>query len=338
MDAFFAAIEVIDNKRLKGKPVVVGGVSERGVVATCSYEARKYGIRSAMPGYMARALCPYAIFVEPRHHRYKEISQKVFDILYTITPDVEVVSIDEAYLDITELNKSALAVAKEIKYKIRKDLGLTISVGISYNKFLAKLGSDWNKPDGLMIISREMTPRILFDLPINKVHGLGKKSVRKLNNIGIYNIEELYKLEKEFLNQYFGKFGVDIYERIRGEDERKVITSRERKSVGRETTLSIDTMDKRKLEPYLLNFSQEISRYLCEKNLGCKTVTLKIKTCDFESHTKSKTLEYVISKQNDIYEEGIKLLNNINFEKELRLIGLSVSYLKLNKMEQLKLF
>lgn len=338
MDAFFASVEVMDNKILKGKPVIVGGVSQRGVVATCSYEARKYGVRSAMPGYMAKALCPMGIFLNPRFYRYKEISNRVFDILHSITSKVEAVSIDEAYLDITETNRTPLEVAKEIKYRVKGELGLTISVGISYNKFLAKLGSDWNKPDGLMIIKKDMVPKILFPLPINKVHGLGKKSVTRLNNIGIYNVEQLYKLEKEFLNEYFGKFGAEIYDRIRGEDKREVVTTRDRKSVGRETTLRIDTNDKEMLKEYLKEFSKNISTYLNDRNLGGKTITLKIKTSDFESHTKSKSFEYYLSNEEEIFGEGFKLLNSLELNKELRLIGLSISNLKTKEMEQLKFF
>ncbi|GAB6149288.1 hypothetical protein JCM1406_04580 [Clostridium novyi] len=243
MDAFFASVEAMDNPSLKGKPVVVGGISERGVVSTCSYEARKYGIRSAMPVYKAKYLCPSAIFLPIRHYRYREVSRKVFKILSTVTDKIEQVSIDEAYLDITNINMNPKDVAVNIKNMIKENMRLTISVGISYNKFLAKLASDWNKPDGLKIITKDMIPEILMPLSINKVHGIGTKSAEKLNNIGIFTVKQLYGLPKKLFYEYFGKFGIDIYNRIRGIDNREVVTVREQKSIGKETTLKRDTKD-----------------------------------------------------------------------------------------------
>ena len=338
MDAFFAAVEVLDNPILKGKPVIVGGTSERGVVATCSYEARRYGVRSAMPTYIAKAKCPHGIFIHPRHDRYKEVSNEIFDILYSVTSKIEPVSIDEAYLDITDLILNPKNVANVIKTRIRKKLGLTISVGISYNKFLAKLASDWNKPDGMMIITKSMVPKILLPLPLSKIHGLGEKSVKKLNNIGIFTVEQLYSLPQGFFFSYFGKFGIEIYDRIRGEDDRQVITYRERKSVGRETTLKKNTIDKEELKQYIKEFSVEIQEYLGARNLSGKTITLKVKSASFENHSKSKTLNKYINLKEDIYVEGCKLLEGFELVEELRLIGLSISSLKGNEVEQLALF
>jgi len=338
MDAFFAAVEVWDNPNLKGKPVIVGGTSDRGVVATCSYEARKFGVRSAMPTYIAKARCPHGIFIHPRHDRYKEVSNKIFDILYSVTNKIEPVSIDEAYLDITDLNLEAKNVANIIKTRVRNKLGLTISVGISYNKFLAKLASDWNKPDGLMMITKSMVPKILLPLSLNKIHGLGEKSVKKLNNIGIFTVEQLYSLPQEFFFSYFGKFGREIYERIRGEDEREVITFRERKSVGRETTLKQNTKDKEQLKEYVKEFATEIEEYLSARSFSGKTITLKVKSASFENHSKSKTLNKYINLKEHIYEEGCKLLDSLELKEELRLIGLSISSLKTNEVEQLTLF
>ena len=338
MDAFFASVEVLDNKSLKGRPVIVGGTSERGVVATCSYEARKYGVRSAMPIFMAKARCPQGIYLPVRHSRYREISKEIFNIFYEITPYVEPLSIDEAFLDISHMDMNPVYIGNLLKERVKKEIGLTLSVGISYNKFLAKLGSDWNKPNGLKVITKEMIPNILLPLPINKVHGLGNKSVKKLNNIGVFTIEDLYNLSEEFFMDYFGKWGKEVYERIRGIDNREVKVIRERKSIGRETTLREDTKDKDKLKEYLRRFSYDISETMKGKNMRGKTITIKIKTSTFISHTKSKTLNNYISSENEIYKEALDVLNTIDFVETIRLIGVSVSSLKENKVEQISFF
>lgn len=338
MDAFFAAVEMLDNPKLKGKPVIVGGTSERGVVATCSYEARKYGVHSAMPVFMARAKCPNGIFLPTRFWRYREISNKIFSIFYEITSLVEPLSIDEAYLDITEYGKDPVNMGNYLKSRVRRETGLTISVGISYNKFLAKLASDWNKPNGLKIIKEDMVPKILFPLKIEKVYGLGSKSVKRLNDIGIFTVEQLYNLPQELLTDYFGKFGIEIYNRIRGIDNREVTVYRERKSIGRETTLREDTKDKNLLKEYLREFAEDIGSTLESKNMKGKTVTLKIKTSSFVNHTKSKTLPDFIWKVEDVYREGCIILEEIDLVEDIRLIGLSVSSLKEGKAEQLSLF
>ena len=338
MDAFFASVEVIDNPTLKGKPVVVGGVTERGVVATCSYEARKFGVKSAMPVYMAKVKCPNAIFLPVRYERYKEISNKIFSILYEITPYVEPMSIDEAYLDVTHLKKNPIEISKYIKQVVKKETGLTISAGVSYNKFLAKLGSDWNKPDGLKVIERHMVPEILFSLPVNKVYGLGKKSAKKLNDIGIFTVKELHNLPESLLVDFFGKFGVEIYQRVRGIDNRAVNILTERKSIGRETTLTIDTDIKEELKPYIKNFVSSVSSTMRVKNLSGKCITIKIKTCSFASHTKSKTLLHYISSEEDIYNEAYLILQELDLTEKIRLIGLSISSLKENNIEQMSMF
>ncbi|MDM8311615.1 DNA polymerase-4 [Clostridium cadaveris] len=338
MDAFFASVEVMDNPRLKGQPIIVGGTSQRGVVATCSYEARKYGVRSAMPVFKARELCPNGIFLPTRHYRYSEVSKYIFSIYNEVTPYVEPLSIDEAYLDISHLKENPIDIAKYIKGKIYRTTSLTLSVGISYNKFLAKLASDWNKPNGLKIITKYMVPEILFPLPVSKVYGLGKKSVSKLNNIGIFTVEELYNLSYDMFIELFGKSGVDIYYRIRGIDDRLVETIRERKSVGRETTLKNDTSDKEELKKYILCFSEEIERTLNIKNLSGKTITLKIKTSSFENHTRSKTLYKYICDKEDIYKEAEEILEGLNFQENIRLIGLSISSLEEKTLEQMSFF
>lgn len=338
MDAFFAAVEIVDNKSLRGKPVIIGGNSNRGVVATCSYEARAYGVRSAMPTYMAKAMCPNGIFLPARFERYKEISNKIFNIFYEITPYVEPLSIDEAYLDITHITKDPVDIASFIKSRIRKETGLTISVGLSYNKFLAKLASDWNKPNGLKIIGKDEVPRILFPLSIDKVYGLGQRSVKRLNNIGIFTVEELHKLPQDLLIEYFGKFGVSIYERIRGIDNREVQVLRERKSIGRETTLSNDTDDKNQLKLYIEAFAKDIASTMQSKNIRGKNITIKIKTASFVNHTKSKTLAHYIFSADDIYKESCSILEELELEEKIRLIGLSISSFKEDRTEQLSFF
>lgn len=339
MDAFFASVEQLDNKALRGKPVIVGGVSERGVVSTCSYEARKYGVHSAMPVFIARKLCPHGIFVRTRFYRYKEISNKVFNILRDVTSIIEPLSIDEAYLDITDSKfKSGLEAAKYIKDRVLKEVGLTISVGISYNKFLAKLASDWNKPNGIMIIDKEMMPDLLMPFPISKIYGLGKKSVEKLNNMGIFIVKDLYEMPKEFYIEYLGKYGLEIYDRIRGIDNREVVSIRDRKSFGKETTLKADTNDKEELLSYLKEFSKEISNYLINKNIYGKTITVKYKTESFVNHTRSKTLNYYTNDFNEIYSTCKEIIENENIKENIRLIGVTISSFKENTIEQLSLF
>ncbi|MBZ0312943.1 DNA polymerase IV [Clostridium butyricum] len=339
MDAFFASVEQLDNPELKGKPVIVGGISERGVVSTCSYEARKYGVHSAMPIFMAKEKCPNGIFVSGRYGRYTKISQEIFKILSDVTPIIEQVSIDEGYLDLSQSRfENGIDAARYIKNKVFKEIGLTISVGISYNKFLAKLASDWNKPNGIKEISRSMIPDILLPLPLSKIHGLGKISVGKLNNMGIFYIKDLYNMDKNFYIEYLGKNGLDIYDRIRGIDNRKIETIRERKSVGKERTLKFDTDNKEELLQYLKEFSFEIEEMLCAKNVVGKTVTLKFKTKDFENHTRSRTLNNYIFHHEDIFNVSKELLESEELKSNLRLIGVSISSFKEKEIEQMTLF
>lgn len=335
MDAFFASVEQMDNKKLKGKPVIVGGIGERGVVATASYEARKYGIHSAMPVFIAKKKCPFGIYVPGRHDRYREVSNDIFKILYKVTPIVEPVSIDEAYLDISHIKEEPIKIAKYIKSEVKEKIGLTLSVGISYNKFLAKLASDWNKPDGIKIITENMIPKILEPLPINKIHGIGKKSMEKLHNIGIYTVKDMHKLSKEFCIEYFGKFGIEIYERIRGIDYREVRISRKRKSTGKETTLKKDIISKEEMKKYLLDFSNKISNNLYRRDIGAKTVTVKIKTSDFQTYTRSKTINNYVIDKNEIYSISCDILDKMDLKDSIRLIGLTVSNLGKNKIKQL---
>lgn len=337
MDAFFASVEQRDNYKLKGKPVIVGGTTERGVVSTCSYEARRYGVHSAMPLFIARQKCPQGIFVPVRYSRYKEVSEKIFKILREITPFIEPLSIDEAYLDVSHLNQDAKEIAISIKKRVYNELGLTLSIGVSYNKFLAKVASDWNKPNGIKVIEKSMMPHILFPLNIRSVYGLGKTSVNKLNNIGVFTIGDLYNIDKEYLEKYLGRHSLDIYYRIRGVDDREVEISSERKSFGREITLKNNTKDLEEIKKYLYDFSKEIDIMLKKSSNKIKTITIKLKSENFENRTKSKTIGYYVDDYNSIYVIASELLQDTLINEPLRLIGLSVSSIEeKNKIEQIK--
>ncbi len=338
MDAFFASVEQRDNSSLKGKPVIVGGTSDRGVVCAASYEARKYGVHSAMATYIAKQKCPHGIFVRTRHNRYKEVSNEIFNILYGFTYMVEPLSIDEAYIDVTSLNKEPLDIAYDIKKQVRRETGLTISIGISYNKFLAKLASDWNKPNGIKVITKDMIPDMLKPLSIKKVYGIGRKSADKLNRIGIFTVEDLLNLPKDYMVNFFGKYGIEIYDRIRGVDNRVIKPTRDVKSIGRETTFKEDTGNKEYLKEILLSFADNISNALNKRELSCKTVTVKFKTASFETHTKSKTLFMNISSSKDIYIVGSNILDEVVLEENIRLIGLTVSNFSDNNIEQISFF
>ncbi|MFA5523048.1 MAG: DNA polymerase IV [Tissierellales bacterium] len=338
MDAFYASVEEHDNPKLKGHPVIVGGISNHGIVTTANYIARKFGIHSAMPIFMAKQRCPKGYFLPVRMERYKEVSRKIFEILQEFTYLVEPLSIDEAFLDVTDVNRNPIKISEEIKHRVMRDTGLTLSVGISYNKFLAKLASDWDKPNGLKVITEDMMPNILLPLPVKSVYGIGAKSTKRLNNIGIYTVEDLMRLSEVFLTEFFGKNGSEIYNRIRGIDPRKVITTYERKSLGTETTFSDYTKDKEVLKRFLHDFSLELELSLENRNLQARTITLKIKDINFKTRTKSKTLNNYICSFEDILEVAVYLLDEIVIEYDIRLIGLTVSNLETLKLEQLSLF
>lgn len=338
MDAFFASVEQMDNPRLKGKAVIVGGDGPRGVVSTCSYEAREYGVHSAMPIFIAKQLCPKGIYLPVRHKRYSEVSRIVFDILHSITYLVEPVSIDEAYMDISSLKEDPLNIVYIIKKRVKDRFGFTLSAGISYNKFLAKTASEWNKPNGLKIITEDMVPEILKPLPISKVHGIGEKSIERLNEIGIYSIGQLLNLTEDQMVYYFGKYGIEIYNRIRGNDNRPVCIERETKSIGRETTFDNDTTDKSFLKIVLSEFADELANALVKESIFAKTVTVKIKTGDFKNHTRSKTLKEYVNSFDEILETAYNILDNYKLEMSIRLIGLSLSNFSNARYEQLSFF
>lgn len=332
MDAFFASIEQKDTPAFRGKPVIVGGKPQsRGVVAACSYEARRFGIHSAMPCYKALKLCPHAIFTRPRMDRYREISIHVMEIFRRYTSLVEPLSVDEAFLDVTINNQnhpSATILAEKIRGQIYQELQLTASAGISFNKFLAKVASDINKPDGLTTIPPEKALDFLSTLPIRKFFGVGKVTEEKMLRLGIRTGHELRQLKEQDLTFHFGKTGTFLYNIVRGIDDRPVEPVRERKSIGSETTLSSDTDDLSEIDAILKHLAQQIEYSMKKKQTGGYTLTLKIRYQDFTTITRSHTTRTPICSSKNIVSLLPRLLAATNAgTQKIRLLGLSVSKL-----------
>lgn len=329
MDAFYASVEQLDNPSLKGKPVAVGGSSERGVVAAASYEARKFGVCSALSSKVAKRKCPDLIFVKPRFSRYKEISSQIRNIFFEYTDLVEPLSLDEAYLDVTYVKKgkpSATLIAKEIKQRILSEIKLTASAGVSYNKFLAKVASDVNKPNGLFVVTPAQAQDFIDNLEVRKFFGIGKVTAEKLNQMGIWLGRDLKKLERLELVHLFGKAGNYYYDICRGEDHRPVQPSRERKSVGAEQTFSTDLFYENDLEREMLEIADILWERITRSLVKAKTLTLKYKYADFEQHTRSFTIStYFSSKEQLITESRNLLKSGGGFSKGIRLLGLTVS-------------
>jgi DNA polymerase-4 len=330
MDAFYASIEQRDNPSLKGKPVIVGGDPDRrGVVSTCSYEARKYGIRSAMPSKTAIRLCPHAVFLHPRFDVYKKVSKQFISICHDYTDIVEPLSLDEAFLDVTENKKnvtSATVIAMEIKKRIFNETGLTASAGVSYNKFLAKTASEINKPDGIAVIHPDRAETFLESMPIGKFFGIGKVSEKRMIALGINNGFDLKKTPLEKLTKHFGKAGKFYYDIVRGIDDRPVMPAREKKSYGREITLDEDILDMDLIRSILTDIALELESALKRKNIKGRTVTLKVKYFDFQLATRSTTLEVPVDNAQAILEEIFPLLEHTEAgRKKIRLLGISIS-------------
>lgn len=332
MDAFFAAVEVRENPQLRGKPVIVGSPpNSRGVVSTCSYEARKYGIHSAMPTTKAYRLCPHAIFVKPHFELYVRISRQIHEIFYDYTDLVEPLSIDEAFLDVTSNkndNPSATLIAKEIKARIKQKTDLTASAGVSYNKFLAKIASDLDKPDGLVVITPQKAKSVLQKLPIGKFYGIGKVSERRMRRLGIQTGADLLKWSRKDLVRHFGKVGNFYYDCVRGIDDRAVHPTRIRKSLGMERTFSQDLDDREKLHSFLDACASKICEKLKEKKIKGKTLTLKLRYEDFSMVNKSSTLEFYFDDADTIASLGKELFDQLySKNKKVRLLGISISNL-----------
>ena len=332
-DAFYASCEEIRNPKLKKKPMAVGGLTNKSIITTANYEARKFGIHSAMPVFMARDLCPNLILVKVEHPYYKDKSIEVFSLVRQYDRVFEQVSIDEAYIEVDLENP--LDFAKNLQEEILTKTQIPISIGISYNKFLAKLASDWNKPYGIMYIGKDDVGDILPNLPVGKVHGIGRRATEKLNRIGIYKVADLLKLDKIFLEELFGKGGDYIYGVIRGIDERPVNPTRDRKSIGKERTFSKNTNELEILKKYLRKISDLIEIEMIKKDMQAKTVSIKLKDENFRNQTKSLTLQEPIYLADDIYDEAVNLLNEVFKGEYIRLIGISLSSLSARDINQL---
>lgn len=327
MDAFFAAVEQSDNAELRGRPVIVGG-GIRGVVSAASYEARRYGVHSAMPVFQAAKLCPQAVFLPVRMKRYKEVSCVVMEILHRISPLVEQLSIDEAFVDITgteRLHGPSLALARKVKASIRDATSLTCSIGIAPNKFLAKIASDFNKPDGLTILEQEKVREFLDRLPVGKIPGVGKKTGEELRKLGVTLASDILKFPARFWEGKFGKWGAVLYSRALGIDDSAVEPYGDPKSISSEQTFSRDTDNIVELEKTLLSQAEEVGRELRKLGFKARTVTLKIKLSDFKSITRSRTLADPFNTTDVLFDTGHKLLADLKLTKKVRLIGIGVS-------------
>ncbi|WP_298364841.1 DNA polymerase IV [uncultured Lutibacter sp.] len=339
MDAFYASVEQLDNPELRGKPIAVGGGSDRGVVAAASYEARKFGVRSAMSGVLARKKCPHLIFVKPRFDRYKEISQKIRAIFYEYTNLVEPLSLDEAYLDVTENKKgnpSASLIAKEIRQRIANELNLNASAGISNSKFVAKIASDINKPNGQKTISPEEVLQFLEELPIKKFFGIGKVTAAKMYNLGIFTGKDLKAKSEAFLTENFKSSGAHYYNLVRGNYHSKVKPNRIRKSVAAEHTFITNLTSEIFMMEKLERISEELEKRLLKSKVSGKTVTLKIKYSDFTTQTRSKTLPYFIKEKAVMLEIVKELLYQEKVLNSVRLLGISVTNLNINSKKEIE--
>lgn len=330
MDAFYASVEQLDNPELRGKALAVGGGESRGVVAAASYEARKFGVRSAMSGFLAKKKCPHLIFVHPRFERYREISQRIREVFLEYTDLVEPLSLDEAYLDVTQNKKgnpSASLIAKEIRQKIFDRTGLTASAGISINKFIAKVASDYNKPNGQKTVNPDEVLEFLEKLPIGKFYGVGKVTEEKMYQLGIFTGADLKLKTVEYLTDHFGKSGAYYYHVVRGIHNGQVKPDRLIKSVGTEHTFSENLVSEMFMVEKLDHIANELERRLKKKKIAGKTITLKIKYSDFTQQTRSKTLPYFISDKSLMLETVKELLYQEKPKDSVRLLGISLSNL-----------
>jgi DNA polymerase IV len=330
MDAFYASVEQMDFPELRGKPLAVGGNETRGVVSAASYEARKFGVRSAMSGIQAKRNCPELIFVPPRFDRYKEISKKIRKIFFDYTDLVEPLSLDEAYLDVTinkKNNPSASLIAQEIRERIFKEVGLTASAGISVNKFVAKIASDFNKPNGQKTVNPDEVLDFLEKLDIKKFYGIGKVTADKMYQLGVFTGFDLKQKTIEFLEKHFGNSGKHYYHIVRGIHNSSVKPNRKVKSVGAERTFNENLSSEIYMEDRLFNIATELEKRLHKYKISGKTITLKIKYSDFSLQTRSKTLQYFIADKDLIFDVAKALLYQEKLKNSVRLLGIAVNNL-----------
>jgi DNA polymerase-4 len=342
MDAFFASVEQLDNPELRGKPVAVGGSGERSVVAAASYEARKFGVRSAMPSVIAKRLCPDLIFVKHNFNRYTEVSGAIHEIFREYTDLIEPLSIDEAFLDVTEDKKnigSATVIAKKIRNEIKSKTGLTASAGVSVNKFLAKIASDINKPDGLYVIRPEAAEKFIEELVVEKFYGIGRVTAQKMHKLGIHTGADLKKWDRVSLVRNFGKSGVFFYDIVRGIDDRPVEPDQERKSVGTELTYEKDLTTRFEVIAELYKLEKELMERLEHSEATGRTITLKVKFSDFRQITRSKTLQNYIRDFETLHKEVLEIRKSLKLEgTRIRLLGLSISNLETEDCDDRQLF
>jgi DNA polymerase-4 len=329
MDAFYASVEQRDNPELRGKPIAVGHGARRGVVAAASYEARKFGVRSAMPSITAQRQCPTLIFVAPRFDVYRAVSLQIRAIFADYTLLIEPLSLDEAYLDVTENLRglpTASATAAEIRQRIFDVTGLTASAGISYNKFLAKLASDFRKPNGQFVVPPDKGAAFVENIAVGKFHGIGPVTAKKMNRLGIQRGADLRAKSVEFLTQHFGKSGPWYFAIARGEDDRLVRPDRERKSSGSETTFVEDLIDTSAIEREVLGQADEVWAWCQKAHAFGRTVTVKIKFADFQQATRSRSLMTPIASQAVLHELSVNLVRSVlPTQKGIRLVGVSIS-------------
>lgn len=336
MDAFYASVEQLDNPELRNIPLAVGGNEIRGVVSAASYEARKFGVRSAMSGFLAKKKCPHLIFVPPRFARYKDISTKIRAIFYDYTDLVEPLSLDEAYLDVTQNKKSNLSaslIAEEIRERIWNELQLRASAGISINKFVAKIASDINKPNGQKTINPDDVIPFLEELPVNKFYGVGKVTTAKMHNLGIFKGADLKIKTLDELTSLFGKSGLHYYNIVRGIHNSEVKPNRIRKSIAAEITFNENLSSEVFMLQRLDNIADELERRMQKSNTKGKTITLKIKYSDFTQQTRSKTINSYIYKKKEFYPIVKELLYQDVLKNSVRLLGISFSNLNTKKKE-----
>lgn len=329
MDAFYASIEQRDNPEYRGKPLAVGYAGERGVVAAASYEARRYGVRSAMSSRMALKKCPFLIFTPGRFEVYREVSNRIMEIFLDYTDLVEPLSLDEAYLDVTVNHKnmpSATIIAREIKQRIKETTGLTASAGVSVNKFLAKIASDYDKPDGLFVVTDKQAEAFVEGLCIEQFWGVGRVTAEKMHRLGIRTGADLKQLSEEDLVRHFGKAGRLYYMNARGEDDREVTPERVRKSIGAENTYMNDISNMEELLTNLHDIAEEVWRRVSKRDFAGRTVTLKVKFHDFEQITRSRTLNGFVDDFDLLWETAHDLLTHLDMrDKSVRLMGITVS-------------
>ncbi len=328
MDAFFAAVEQRDNPELRGCPVIIGGAGTRGVVATASYEARKFGVRSAMSSVEARRLCPQAIFLPANHKKYSKVSQDILSIFSDFSPLVEPLSLDEAFLDVSGMEglySDPVEIAIKIKERIKTELGLTASAGVAPNKFLAKLASDMKKPDGLMVIRPEQVTSILADIPVTRLWGVGQATAQTLDKLGLKTIGEVSHADPEMLAKHCGQLGYVIHQLANGQDDRPVVGEWQPKSIGKETTFAKDLYGLEDLKTELWALVEKVGWRLRRQSLSGRTITVKIRFASFRTITRSRTLVVAANLDETIYRTAEEILAHVTLNEGVRLLGVTVS-------------